>query len=164
MALNIELVVGDGEFTSRLDRTKHRIADLDARIRDNAGDVDQVERHRLATSRFRELAAAIGPELAGASGWADDQFATKQITPNGLFTSALAYRPTSLYDMTHATNLPERARQDSRRDRTRDPARRAERGHRRRRPRRVGHEQGWLLPPLRHQDGAAGRPARAAVA
>ena len=46
-----------------MDRTKHRIADLDARIRDNAGDVDQLERLQFAKSRFRELAAAIGPEL-----------------------------------------------------------------------------------------------------
>ena len=61
-----EGLIEKGQFTSRMDRTKHRIADLDARIRDNAGDVDQVERHRLATSRFRELAAAIGPQLAGA--------------------------------------------------------------------------------------------------
>lgn len=55
------------QFTSRMNRTKHRIADLDARIGQNAGDVDQLERLRLATSRFRELSAAIGPELAGAN-------------------------------------------------------------------------------------------------
>jgi len=62
-----EGLIEKGQFTSRMDRTKHRIADLDARIRENAGDVDQLERLRLATSRFRELAAAIGPELAGAN-------------------------------------------------------------------------------------------------
>jgi len=62
-----EGLIEKGQFTSRMDRTKHRIADLDARIRDNAGDIDQLERLQLATSRFRELAAAIGPELAGAN-------------------------------------------------------------------------------------------------
>ena len=61
-----EGLIEKGQFTSRMDRTKHRIADLDARIRDNAGDVDQLERLQLAKSRFRELAAAIGPELPGA--------------------------------------------------------------------------------------------------
>ncbi len=61
-----EGLIEKGQFTPRMDRTKHRIADLDARIRDNAGDIDQLERLQLATSRFRELAAAIGPELPGA--------------------------------------------------------------------------------------------------
>ena len=46
------------QFTSRMDRTKHRIAGLEARIRENAGDVDQLECLRLATSRFCELATA----------------------------------------------------------------------------------------------------------
>jgi len=47
-------------------RTKNRIADLDAKIEADAGDVDQLEQLRLATSRLRELAAAIRPELANA--------------------------------------------------------------------------------------------------
>jgi hypothetical protein len=51
-----------------MDRTKRRIADLDAKIREDAGDVDQRESLRHATNRLRELATAIGPELAGA-GW-----------------------------------------------------------------------------------------------
>lgn len=47
-------------------RTKNRIVDLDAKIKANAGDVDQVQHLRLATRRLRELAAAIGPALASA--------------------------------------------------------------------------------------------------
>ena len=47
-------------------RSKTRITDLDAKIKSGAGDVDQLERVRLATGRLRELAAAVGPELAGA--------------------------------------------------------------------------------------------------
>jgi site-specific DNA recombinase len=36
------------------------------KLKANAGDVDQLEHLRLATARLRELAAAVGPELAGA--------------------------------------------------------------------------------------------------
>ena len=44
-------------------RTKSRIADLDAKIKDDTGDADQLERMRIATRRLRELAAAVGPHL-----------------------------------------------------------------------------------------------------
>lgn len=54
------------QFASRMARTKSRIADLDARIRADSGDIDQREHLRLATNRLRELAATIGPELASA--------------------------------------------------------------------------------------------------
>ena len=54
------------QFTLRMDRTKTRISDLDAKIKAGAGDVDQLEHLRLATIRLRELAGAIGPELASA--------------------------------------------------------------------------------------------------
>jgi hypothetical protein len=54
------------QFTSRMALTKTRITDLDAKIGDGAGAIDQLEHLRLATSRLRELAGAIGPELASA--------------------------------------------------------------------------------------------------
>jgi site-specific DNA recombinase len=63
-----EGLIEKDQFASRMDRTKRRIADLDAKIREDAGDVDQRESLRHATNRLRELATAIGPELAGA-GW-----------------------------------------------------------------------------------------------
>ena len=47
-------------------RTKSRIADLDAKIKADAGDVNQLENLRLATERLRQLAAAVGPHLANA--------------------------------------------------------------------------------------------------
>ncbi len=54
------------QFTSRMARTKSRIAELDTKIKDDAGDVDQLEHLRLAASRLRELAAAVGPHLANS--------------------------------------------------------------------------------------------------
>lgn len=63
-----EGLIEKDQFTSRLDRTKRRIADLDAKIREDAGDVDGRENLRLATNRLRELAVAIGTGLASA-GW-----------------------------------------------------------------------------------------------
>jgi len=54
------------QFTSRMGRTKSRIADLDAKIKADAGDVNQLENLRLATERLRQLAAAVGPHLANA--------------------------------------------------------------------------------------------------
>jgi len=61
-----EGLIEKDQFTSRMARTKTRITDLDAKIKAGAGDVDQLEHLRLATSRLRELAGAIGPELASA--------------------------------------------------------------------------------------------------
>ncbi len=55
-----EGLIEKDQFTSRMVRTKNRIADLDAKIKADAGDVDQVEHLRLAASRLCELAAAIG--------------------------------------------------------------------------------------------------------
>jgi hypothetical protein len=44
-------------------RTKSRIADLDTKIKDHAGDVDQLEHLRVTAKRLRDLAAAVGPHL-----------------------------------------------------------------------------------------------------
>ncbi len=63
-----EGLIEKDQFTSRMDRTKRRITDLDAKIRENAGDVDGQENLHLATNRLRELTATFGPELASA-GW-----------------------------------------------------------------------------------------------
>jgi len=38
-----EGLIDKDQFTSRMDRTKSRIADLDAKIKADAGDVDQLE-------------------------------------------------------------------------------------------------------------------------
>src|SRR5216684_2707186 len=54
------------QFTSRMARTKSRIAELDTKIKDDARDVDRLEHLRLAASRLRELAAAVGPHLANS--------------------------------------------------------------------------------------------------
>jgi len=62
-----EGLIEKAQFTSRMDRTKRRIADLDVKIVEDAGNVDQREHLRLATARLRELATAIGPELARAN-------------------------------------------------------------------------------------------------
>jgi len=61
-----EGLIEKDQFTSRMARTKTRITDLDVKIKASAGDVDQLEHLRLATAQLRELAGAIGPELAGA--------------------------------------------------------------------------------------------------
>ncbi len=61
-----EGLIEKDQFTSRIARIKNRITDLDAKIKVGAGDVDQLEHLRLATGRLRELAAAVGPELAGS--------------------------------------------------------------------------------------------------
>ena len=61
-----EGLIEKNQFTSRMTRTKIRIAELDAKIKDDAGDVDQLEHWRLAAKRLRDLAAAVGPHLANA--------------------------------------------------------------------------------------------------
>jgi hypothetical protein len=61
-----EGLIEKDQFTSRIDRTKTRIANLDAKIKAGAGDVDQLACILLATRRLCDLAAAVGPELAGA--------------------------------------------------------------------------------------------------
>jgi len=61
-----EGLIEKDQFTSRMARTKNRIADLDARINADSGDVDQREHLQRTTNRLRELALTIGPELASA--------------------------------------------------------------------------------------------------
>jgi len=61
-----EGLIDKDQFTSRMGRAKSRIADLDVKIKYDAGDVDASENLRLAVNRIRELAAAIGPDLASA--------------------------------------------------------------------------------------------------
>jgi hypothetical protein len=61
-----ESLIEKDQFTSRLARTKSRIAELDAKIKEDAGDTDHLEHLRLASKRLRELATAVGPHLATA--------------------------------------------------------------------------------------------------
>ena len=61
-----EGLIEKDQFTSRMTRTKSRIADLDTKIKDDTGDVDQLEHLRLAAKRLRDLATAVGPDLATA--------------------------------------------------------------------------------------------------
>jgi site-specific DNA recombinase len=61
-----EGLIEKDQFASRMARTKSRIAQLDAKIKDDAGNVDQLENLRLAASRLRELASALGPHLANS--------------------------------------------------------------------------------------------------
>jgi site-specific DNA recombinase len=61
-----EGLIDKDQFTSRMGRTKSRIADLDVKIKSDAGDVDASENLRLAVNRIRELAAAIGLDLTSA--------------------------------------------------------------------------------------------------
>jgi site-specific DNA recombinase len=61
-----EGLIEKDQFTSRMAQTKSCIAELDTKIKDDSGDVDQLEHLRLTASRLRELAAAVGPHLANA--------------------------------------------------------------------------------------------------
>jgi len=61
-----ESLIEKNQFASRMARTKSRIADVDARIKVYAGDVDQREHLRSAMNRLRELAATVGPDLESA--------------------------------------------------------------------------------------------------
>jgi site-specific DNA recombinase len=61
-----EGLIEKDQFTSRMTRTKSRIADLDSKIKDDAGDVGQLEDLRVTAKRLRELAVAVGPQFAKA--------------------------------------------------------------------------------------------------
>jgi site-specific DNA recombinase len=54
------------QFTLRMDKTKNRITDVDARIKEDTGDVGHEESLRLAAKRLHELSLAVGPDLANA--------------------------------------------------------------------------------------------------
>jgi site-specific DNA recombinase len=54
------------QFTLRMDKTKKRLADLEARIKEDATDAGHVESLRLAMKRLHELSAAIGHDLVNA--------------------------------------------------------------------------------------------------
>ena len=59
-----EGLIEKDQFTSRMARTKSRLAELDAQIQVYSGDIDQLEHVRLAARRLRDLAAAVGPHLS----------------------------------------------------------------------------------------------------
>jgi site-specific DNA recombinase len=61
-----EGLIEKDQFTSRMARTKSRIADLDIRIDAYAGDLNRRDHLRLAANRIRDLAAIVGPELERA--------------------------------------------------------------------------------------------------
>jgi site-specific DNA recombinase len=54
------------QFTSRLSRTKGRIADLDAKIRSNTGGFDHGRQLRILVDHFRKLAEHLGRGFAEA--------------------------------------------------------------------------------------------------
>jgi len=61
-----EGLIEKDQFMRRMDKTKNRIADLDASIKADAGDVGHVESLRLAMKRLQELSAVVGTGLAEA--------------------------------------------------------------------------------------------------
>jgi site-specific DNA recombinase len=61
-----EGLIEKDQFTLRMTRTKSRITELDAKIKDDAGNVDHLEHLRLTAKRLCDLAAAVGPHLVCA--------------------------------------------------------------------------------------------------
>jgi hypothetical protein len=61
-----EGLISKDQFTSRMARTRSRIAELDAKIQAYSGGIDQLEHMRLAVARLRELSATVAPDLADA--------------------------------------------------------------------------------------------------
>lgn len=61
-----EGLIDKEQFTLRMDRTKSRISDLDAKIKADTGEVGHLESLRLAMKRLHELSAAVGHDLANA--------------------------------------------------------------------------------------------------
>jgi len=64
-----EGLIDKDQFTSRMTRTKSRIAEIEAKISAGTGDADHQERLRFLASRLRELAATVGQNLQDAD-WA----------------------------------------------------------------------------------------------
>ncbi|MBZ5489474.1 MAG: recombinase family protein [Acidobacteriia bacterium] len=54
------------QFTLRMDRTKERITDLDAKIKADTGDVSRLDNLRWAVQRVRDLSTAMGADLTNA--------------------------------------------------------------------------------------------------
>jgi site-specific DNA recombinase len=61
-----EGLIDKEQFTLRMDRTKSRISDLDARIKDNSGQIGHLENLRFAMIRLHQLSTAVGHDLAQA--------------------------------------------------------------------------------------------------
>lgn len=61
-----EGLIDKEQFTLRMDRTKSRISDLDARIKDSSGEIGHLESLRFAMIRLHELSTAVGHDLANA--------------------------------------------------------------------------------------------------
>ena len=61
-----EGLIEKDQFTSRMSRTKNRIAELDALIQAYSDDVDQLENMRLAAERLHQLSHTIGTDLSDA--------------------------------------------------------------------------------------------------
>lgn len=61
-----EGLIDKEQFTLRMDRTRGRISDLDARIKDSSGEVGQLESLRFAMKRLHELSTALRHDLAQA--------------------------------------------------------------------------------------------------
>jgi hypothetical protein len=62
-----EGLISKDQFTSRVARTRSRIAELDTEIQAYSGDIDQMDHRRLAVARLRELSATVGPDLPDAN-------------------------------------------------------------------------------------------------
>jgi site-specific DNA recombinase len=61
-----EGLIDKEQFTLRMDRTKSRISDLDARIKADTGEIGHLESLQLAMERLQELSTALGHDLANA--------------------------------------------------------------------------------------------------
>jgi site-specific DNA recombinase len=79
-----EGVIEKDQFTSRMARTKSRIADLDAKIKAEASDADQLEHLRLATARLRigVLMKLMRHSNIGTTGKYGDAYAKAKLRTN----------------------------------------------------------------------------------
>ena len=74
-------LISKDQFTSRLARTRSRVAELDAEIQAYPADIDQMEHLRLAVARLRELWATIGPDLVDAD-WHRQREVIRTLSPD----------------------------------------------------------------------------------
>jgi site-specific DNA recombinase len=61
-----EGLIDKEQFTLRMDRTKSRISDLNARIKDGSGEIGYLESLRFAMKRLHELSTTLRHDLAQA--------------------------------------------------------------------------------------------------